>query len=159
MSLSAIVRVVAIACAGVLSGVYFGYWAGPQDAVHALSDSAFVQYQQVVHVHYVRFMPVLVVGALAGALVWLITLRTAWRSPEFWLVAASVGAVAAIAVLTRAVNVPLNNLLMTWSVAAPPPDLRRIWAPWEQVNTARAVLSIGAVLLEAIALNLRRDHA
>jgi uncharacterized membrane protein len=159
MSLAIVVRVVAIACAGMLAGIYFGHLAGPQYALHALDASAFVQFQQVVHVHYVRFMPPLVLGALIGALVWLVTLRRAWRSPEFWLVAVSAVAIAIIAGLTRAINVPLNNALMTWNVAAPPPDLRQIWAPWEQVNTARAWLAIGALLLEAFALNLRTPPA
>ena len=155
MSLSIAVRVVAIACAGVLAGIYFGYRAGPHYAMQALDASHFVQFQQIVHVHYVRFMPPLVLGALISAIVWLVLLRKAWRSAEFWLVAASAVAIAVIAGLTRAINVPLNNALMTWSIAAPPPDLRQIWAPWEQVNTARAWLAIGAVVLEALAVNLR----
>lgn len=55
--LPAIVRVIAIACAGVLAGIYLGYGAGPQYALQALSASNFVQFQQIVHVHYVTFMP------------------------------------------------------------------------------------------------------
>ena len=155
MSLAALVRVIAIACAGMQAGIYFGHLAGPQQALHALDPSDFVRFQQIVHVHYVRFMPPLVLGALVSAVAWLVLLRRSWRSTEFWLVAASTVAIALIAGLTRAINVPLNEALMTWSIAAPPPDLRQIWAPWEQVNTARAWLAIGALVLEAIALNLR----
>ena len=159
MSLSTVVRVVAIACAGMLAGIYFGHLAGPQYALHALDGSAFVQFQQVVHVHYVRFMPPLVLGALFSAIAWLVLLRRSWRSTEFRLVAASAIAIAIIAGLTRAISVPLNEALMTWSIAAPPPDLRQIWAPWEQVNTARAWLAIGVLVLEALALNLRAPAA
>ena len=115
MIISTVVRVVAIACAGVLAGIYFGYGAGPQYALQALRASSFVQFQQVVHVHYVTFMPILVVVALLAAVVWLVMIRSQRRSPEFWLIALSAGGIALIAVMTRAVSVPLNNQLMTWS--------------------------------------------
>jgi uncharacterized membrane protein len=155
MIISIVVRVVAIACAGVLAGIYFGYGAGPQHALQALSASSFVQFQQIVHVHYVTFMPPLVLSALLASVVWLVLIRRQWRSPEFWLIVLSACGVAAIAVMTRAVSVPLNNQLMTWSIDNPPRDLRDLWAPWERVNTARAYLATGVVVLEAIALNLR----
>lgn len=159
MSLATIVRVVAIACAGVLAGIYFGYRAGPHYAMQALDASDFVRFQQIVHIHYVRFMPPLVLGALGSAVIWLVLLRRSWRSTEFWLVAVSAVAIAIIAGLTRAINVPLNNALMTWSIDAPPPDLRQIWAPWEQVNTVRAWLAISALVLEALALDRRPTTA
>ena len=47
MIISAAVRVVAIACAGVLAGIYAGYRAGPHYALQAISPSAFVQFQQL----------------------------------------------------------------------------------------------------------------
>jgi hypothetical protein len=152
---STAVRVGAIACAGVLAGIYLGYGAGPQYALQAMSASNFVQFQQIVHVHYVTFMPLLVVAALLAAVVWLLMIRSQWRSPEFWLIGLSAAGIALIAILTRAVNVPLNNELMTWSISAPPPDLRTLWAPWESVNTARAILAVAVLILEAIALNLQ----
>jgi hypothetical protein len=61
--------------------------------------------------------------------------------------------------MTRTVNVSLNDALMTWSIAAPPSDLRTMWAPWERVNTARAFLAVGVLVLEAVALNLRAAPA
>ena len=143
----------------MLAGIYFGYGAGPQYALQALSASSFVQFQQVVHVHYVTFMPILVLAALLAAVVWLVMIRSQWRSPEFWLIALSACGIALIAIMTRAVSVPLNNQLMTWSITAPPRDLRALWAPWERVNMARAYLAVGVLVLEAIALNLRTATA
>lgn len=61
----------------------------------------------------------------------------------------------AIAVMTRVVNVPLNNRLMTFSISAPPSDLREIWAPWDRVNTIRTILAIGVLICEAAAVSLR----
>jgi hypothetical protein len=104
--------------------------------------------------HYVRFMPLLVLAALLGALAWLLLLPSRWMSAEFWLIAVSTVGIALIAAATRAVNVPLNNKLMTWDVAAPPDDIGAIWAPWDRVNTLRVFVSVGALLFEALALSL-----
>jgi len=155
MIISTAVRVVAIACAGVLAGIYAGYGAGPQHALQALSASSFVQFQQIVHVHYVKFMPPLVLAALLAAIVWLALIRAQWRSVEFWLIVVSACGMASIAIMTRAISLPLNDQLMTWSIDDPPGDLRTLWAPWERVNVARAYLATGVVVLETIALNLR----
>jgi uncharacterized membrane protein len=153
MDVLTIVRVVAVVCAGLLAGIFFGHRTGAYYALQKLSPSSFVQFQQVVHVHFVRFMPPLVLTALLAGLAWLLMLR--WTSAEFWLIAASTCGIAVIAAMTRAVNVPLNNRLMTWNIAAPPSDLREIWAPWDRVNTVRTFVAAGVLILEAVALSLR----
>ena len=155
MDAATIVRVIALACAGMLAGIFFGYRMGAYYALQKLSSSSFVQFQQVVHAHYVKFMPPLVLSALPAALAWLFMARSQRSSAEFWLVSASACGIALIAALTRAVNVPLNNLLMTWNVAAPPAGARAIWAPWDRINTIRTFVSAGVFLLEAVAANLR----
>jgi len=155
MDVATIVRVIALACAGLLAGIFFGHRMGTYYALQKLSSSSFVQFQQVVHAHYVKFMPPLVLSALLAALAWLFMARSHRSSAEFWLVSASTCGIALIGVMTRAVNVPLNNKLMTWNVAAPPPDLRAIWAPWDRVNTIRTFVSAGVLFLEAVAVNLR----
>ena len=155
MDMLTIVRVVAVVCTGLLAGIFLGYRAGPQYALKEISASSFVQFQQVVHVHFVRFMPPLVLTALLAALVWLLMVRSQWRSAEFWLIAASTCGIALIAAMTRAVSVPLNNQLMTWNIATPPNNVREIWAPWDRVNTIRALVATGALILEVVTLSLR----
>jgi uncharacterized membrane protein len=155
MDVLTIIRVVAVVCAGLLAGIFLGYRAGPQHALQKLSASSFVQFQQVVHVHYVRFMPLLTLTALLTALAWLVIIRSRWTSAEFWLIAASTCGIVLVAAMTRAVNVPLNNRLMTWNIDAPPSDLGKMWAPWDRVNTIRAFVSAGALIFEAVALSLR----
>lgn len=155
MDVATMVRVIALACAGMLAGIFFGYRMGAYYALQKLSSSSFVQFQQVVHAHYVKFMPPLTLSALLAALAWLFMARSHRGSAEFWLVSASACGIALIAAMTRAVNVPLNNQLMTWDVAAPPADVRAIWVPWDRINTIRTFVSAGVLLLEAVAVNLR----
>ena len=155
MGLATLVRVVALVAVGLLAGIFLGYRAGVQYALPELSASSFVQLQKIIHVHYVRFMPLLVLTALLSSVLWLVMIRAHWRTSEFWLVAISASGILVIAAATRAVNVPLNNQLMTWSVASPPTNLREIWAPWDRVNTLRSVLATGAFVLQAVALSLQ----
>jgi uncharacterized membrane protein len=155
MDVLTIVRVIAVVCAGLLAGIFLGYRAGPQHALQKLSASSFVQFQQVVHVHYVRFMPPLTLTALLTALAWLVMIRSRWASAEFLLIAVATCGIVLVAALTRAINVPLNNRLMTWNAEAPPSDLEKMWAPWNRVNTIRAFVSAGALIFEAIAMSLR----
>jgi uncharacterized membrane protein len=75
-----------------------------------------------------------------------------WRGAEFWLVAASACGLMCVAAVTLVVNVPLNNQLMTWSVAAPPANVRELWAPWERVDAIRTAVTVGAFVIEAVAL-------
>jgi uncharacterized membrane protein len=150
-----IVRVVAVVATGLLAGIFLGHRAGVQNAFPELSASSFIQLQQIIHVHYLRFMPPLVLTALLSSIIWLVMVRSLWRTAEFWLVAVAACGILVIAVATRAVNVPLNNQLMTWSIASPPPNLQELWAPWDRVNTLRSVLATGALVLEAVALSLR----
>jgi uncharacterized membrane protein len=149
-----ILRVVALVSTGLMAGIFLGHRMGLHYALPELSPSSFVQLGQTIGVRYMRFMPPLVFTALLSSLLWLTMLRAQWRTAEFWLVAAAACATLVIIAATRAVNVPLNNQLMTWSIASPPTNLQEIWAPWESVNTLRCVLATGALALEALAVSL-----
>lgn len=149
-----IARVMAVVSTGLFAGILLGDRAGATYARPHLSPSSFVQFQQIVHVHFVRLMPPLILTAILAGLIWLFLIRARWKDAEFWLVAAATGAVLLCLVLTRAVNVPVNEKLMTWSIAAPPGNLRDLWAPWERVHTIRTIAAACAFLLEAVAVGL-----
>jgi uncharacterized membrane protein len=150
----AIIRVITVVCTGLFAGILLGDRAGATYARPQLSPSSFVQFQQIVHLHFVRLMPPLIVASILAGLIWLLSIRARWRDAEFWLVAAATGAVVLCAVLTRAVNVPVNEQLMTWSIETPPGNVRELWAPWERVHTIRTIAAAGAFLSDAVALAL-----
>jgi uncharacterized membrane protein len=149
-----IVRAIAVTCSGLVAGIFLGYLASAP-ARSALSASSFVQYEQLVHVYYARMMPPLILAAGLAGLTWLLLVRSQWRGAEFWLIAAFTCGIVFIAVLTRAVNVPLNDQLMTWSIAAPPSNLRELWAPWERVHIIRTAAAVVAFALAVLALALK----
>jgi uncharacterized membrane protein len=154
MNALVIVRVIAIVCTGLAAGVFLGHRAGVSFARPHLSPSGFVQLQQLIHVHFKRMMPILMIAAVVASLTWIIMLRTRWPTVEFWFVTLAAMAMVCAAALTRAVNIPINNQLMTWSIDAPPVDLAERWGPWESVHSIRTVLAIVAFAFQVVALSV-----
>jgi uncharacterized membrane protein len=99
-------------------------------------------------------IPPLTLAAIAGGLGWLIMVRAQWNSSQFWLVAVAMVTMVLAAVFTLRVNIPINNQLMMWSVAAPPENMREIWSRWEGMHTVRTILWLGAFACEVMALSV-----
>jgi uncharacterized membrane protein len=154
MNVLAFLRIIAIFSSGVFAGILFGDRMGATFARPCLSLSSFLQFQRIQHVHFARMMPPLSVAAILGGLGWPIMLRAQWNSSQFWLLVVAVGIMVLAAILTLRVNIPINNRLMTWSVEAPPENMREIWNRWEKVHTIRTVLWMAAFALEVIALGV-----
>ena len=154
MSLLPIVRFVALVATGLLAGIFLGDRMGLGFARPALPASSFVQLQQIQHVHFVRMMPVLQIAALLSTLTWLFLLRADVRSSQFAVVALAAICLLVVFGLTMAINVPINNTLMTWNASAPPGDAMEIWKRWEQVNTVRAIISPIGFALQVLGLIL-----
>ncbi len=64
------VRVVALVPAGLQAGILLGYRAGDYPALRGLSASCFVQFQQGLHLHFVKLMPPSMLAALLASLGW-----------------------------------------------------------------------------------------
>ncbi len=154
MSLISVIRFVALLSTGLLAGIFLGDRVGVGFARAALPPSSFVQLQQIQHVHFVRFMPVLQIAALLSTLIWLFLLRGSVRTPQFLLLALAAVGLLTVFVLTIAINVPINNTLMTWSASAPPPNAMEVWQRWERINTLRAILAPIGFGLEVLGLIL-----
>lgn len=68
-------RAIAVFCSGVMAGLLFGDWLGPSFARSAMNASSFVQFQQIVHLNYLRTLPALSTLAVAAPILWLVMLR------------------------------------------------------------------------------------
>jgi len=154
MNLLPIVRFIALVATGLLAGIFLGDRMGLGFARPALPATSFVQLQQIQHVHFVRMMPVLQIAALLSTLTWLFLIRSEVRSSQFAVVALAAICLLVVFGLTMAINVPINNTLMTWNASAPPGDAMEIWKRWEQVNTVRAIISPIGFALQVLGLIL-----
>jgi len=141
-----------LVCTGLLAGIFLGHLSGVSQAGPHLAPGTFIQLQQTIHGVYAKMMPPLVLGAVISSIIWAFLLRGGSTLYSLWLVSSASVLLAVAAVLTRAVNIPINAKLMTWSIDAPPANLGGLWRPWERVHSIRTVLAIVAFTLQAIAL-------
>jgi len=151
MNLIVFVRVISSVCTGLAAGIFVGRGMGVSLAVPHLSASSFVQLQQIIHTNFVPMMPILLAGAVGASIFWAVLLRSHWRRLEFWCVLVAAILMVATLALTRVVNVPINEQLMTWSVQAPPPNLTELWQPWQDAHSIRTVLAIVVFFVSALA--------
>lgn len=149
-------RVVAVVCTGLYAGIIFGDRMGASFARPALSAGDFVVMQQIQHIHFKPLLVPVTFAAVLGGLLWVWFMRASPRGAQLWLAAAGTVAMILAAVVTRVVNFPINDALMTWNAASPPQNIRELWAPWEQVHTIRSALSVCAFVLQVLALNATR---
>lgn len=154
MHVASLVRAIAITCTGLAAGVFLGHWRGVSIATPQLDPSSFIQLQQVIHVHFVPMMPILLFGAAAASIVWALLLRKSQEETGFWLVTGTAVSMTVVLGLTLAINVPINQLLMTWDAERPPADLMRLWRPWEVSHAIRTVLALVAFATQALVVSL-----
>ena len=152
MSYLILIPLLALVCTGLLAGIFLGHRAGVSQAGPRLAPATFIQLQQLIHGVYARMMPPLVLVAVISSIVWAILLRSEARFSALWLVSLASVALVLAAVLTRAVNIPINAQLMTWRIDSPPANFRELWKPWERVHSIRTGLAIIAFVLQALAL-------
>jgi uncharacterized membrane protein len=145
-------RVVATVCSGLMAGLLFGDWLGPSFARAAMNASSFVQFQQVVHINYLRTLPALSTLAVAAPILWLVALRARRSSGEFKLLLGATAAIVTGYTITFVFNVPINNQLEAWNVATPPANAREIWSHWERAHVVRTIFWLVGFVLEAVAL-------
>jgi uncharacterized membrane protein len=159
MSVLDVVRFVALFSTGLLAGIFLGDRMGASFARPALSPSSFVQFQQILHTHVVKVMPILMGIAILDSVAWLVLIRSRMGSATFVFLALGTLAFISVLMLTRTVNVPINDQLMTWSVSSPPAGVFEIWARWEQVHTVRTFIAVLGFAFELLAFGTSMSAA
>jgi hypothetical protein len=127
---------------GLYTGLLFGDRLGVTPIRPKLPAAAFVLYQQELHLRFGKLMPVLLAGSLLAGVVSLVLLRRNYRSREFIFTMIAVVCTVCVVILTRLINVPINETLMTWQVSSPPENVMQLWAPWEGSHTIRTVIAV-----------------
>ena len=154
--MNTIVPVIAILCAGLMSGLLFADWLGPAVARARMSMSGFVQFQQIIHSQYLRVLPALASMALAAPILWSVLWRGQWGTIPYGVLLVATVAIFAGFVVTIVVNVPINDQLEEWNAANPPPNAREIWRPWETAHLVRMCLWTVGFCLEIVSLAMSR---
>lgn len=137
-----IARFLQLLLLGLATGILFGDRVGVTPIRPKLPAASFVLFQQDLHSRFGKLMPVLMFGALLAGVVSLVLLRRNYQSRVFVFTAIALFCTACVATLTVLINVPVNETLMTWQVAAPPENVMQLWAPWEGAHTIRTLLAL-----------------
>jgi len=90
-------------------------------------------------------MAVLMISAVVIGLVAVVLLVRSGSTVAAWMAAVGLLLMIAILVITLAVEVPIDNLIATWTEATLPADLQEIRARWSAFHTVRTFMSLGAV--------------
>lgn len=152
MDRKGVTQIVALLLTGLMAGLLFGDWLGPSFARAKMGPSSFIEFQQIVHLNYLLTLPAVSWLAIIAAVLWLVMLRHQRASLEFKVMLVATVAIIIGQVITFVINVPINNQLEAWSVAAPPPDARAIWSRWESAHVVRTVLWVVGFFLQVIAV-------
>jgi uncharacterized membrane protein len=90
-------------------------------------------------------MEVLMISALIVGLVVVVLQFAARSAVAGWLALAGLLLMIAVLVITLAVEVPIDELINTWTEETLPADWQEIRAKWAAFHTLRTFLSLGAV--------------
>ncbi len=126
---------------GLYTGLLFADRIGVTPIRPKLPPAAFVLFQQELHLKFGKLMPVLLAGSLLAGIVSLVLQRRRYNSREFLFTTIATLCTVGVIVMTRLINVPINETLMTWQAASPPENVMQLWAPWEGSHTIRTVIA------------------
>jgi uncharacterized membrane protein len=135
-------RFLQLVLTGLYTGLLFADRVGVTPIRPKLPPAAFVLYQQQLHLTFGKLMPVLLVGSVLAGVLSLILLRRNYKSRLFIFTMIATLCTLGVIVLTRLINVPINETLMTWQVSSPPENVMQLWAPWEGSHTIRTVIAL-----------------
>jgi uncharacterized membrane protein len=127
---------------GLYAGLLFADRVGVTPIRPQLTASSFVLFQQQLHLRFVILMPILLFTSLLSGLISLVLLRGELRTKTLVFTAVATLCTLIVIALTRSVNVPINEALMTWQASSPPLNVMELWSPWEQTHTIRTIVSL-----------------
>ena len=154
-----IARFLQLLLTGLYTGLLFADRIGVSPIRPKLPASAFVLYQQELHLRFGKLMPVLLGGSLLAGLIVLILQRRNYASKEFIFTMIATLCTVGVIIMTRLINVPINETLMTWQIASPPENVMQLWAPWEGSHTIRTVIALLGFASLAFAVTSREPSA
>ncbi len=140
------IQVLALLLMGMVTGAMFGIWAGYNPA--GFAAATFVE----AHQGSVRGLNLLlpVMGFLSIALTVALAIGSRAHRRTFWLYAGAALLTAVAGLVTRFANQPINDIVMTWSAAAPPADwtiLRDNWWTWHPIRLAAGFVAYVLLIL------------
>jgi uncharacterized membrane protein len=139
------VQFVSIMLYVLVAGVMWGTWLSLARTMTNYDAATFLADGKHMIENLGTIMGVLMISAVVVGLIAVVLLFRSRSAVAAWLAAIGLLLIIAVLVITLAVEVPIDNLIATWTEATLPADWQEIRARWSAFHTVRTFLSLGAV--------------
>jgi uncharacterized membrane protein len=144
-------QVLATCLMGLMAGFFFAFSVDVAPAMRELDAQGYITAQQAIN-RVVRNIPFALVyfGAAGVPFAAALALYFAGRRREaaVWLGIALVYA-AGVFLLTREINIPINNALALWNPQTPPADWQQARDAWNAANLVRGLVACACFAVAA----------
>jgi hypothetical protein len=144
---------IVILFAALATGGLIVNWIGLGRAMARLSVSAYVEFHQHTNRTFDPYMPIVVIGAVAGGVVLAVLFGV--HSISGQLAAAGALCYALVIVIGVPTCVRINHQVATWSIENPPFNWEQTRARWIRFHVIRTLFSVPAFAFYAATIMLR----
>ena len=135
--------------AALATGGLIVNWIGLGRVMSRLSVSAYVEFHQHTNHSFDPYMPIVVVGALAGGID--LAVRYGIHSISGQLAAAGAVCYALVLTMTLPTNLRINHQIESWSIQNPPQGWAQTGARWIRFHVIRTLFSVPAFAVYVLA--------
>jgi uncharacterized membrane protein len=128
--------------AALATGGLLVNWIGLGRAMSRLSVSAYIEFHQHTNRTFDPYMPIVVMGALAGGVALAVTYGV--HSIAGQLAAGGAVCYALVLIVAVSTNVRINHQIASWSIQNPPREWAQIRARWIRFHIIRTLFSLPA---------------
>ena len=138
--------------AALATGGLIVNWIGLGRAMSRLSVSAYVEFHQHTNRTFDPYMPIVVIGALAGGVG--LAAMYGVHSIAGQLAAAGAVGYAFVIIIALTTNVRINHQIASWSIQNPPREWAQMRARWIRFHIIRTLFSVPAFVVYVLAAML-----
>jgi uncharacterized membrane protein len=142
--------------AALATGALIINWIGLGRAMSRLSVSAYIEFHQHTNRTFDPYMPIVVIGALAGGLALAVTYGV--HSIPGQLAAAGAIGYALVIVIGVPTCVRMNKQIADWSIQDPPREWAQTRARWLRFHVIRTLFSVPALAIYLLAVMSNTGH-
>ena len=135
--------------AALATGGLIVIWLGLGRAMSRLSASAYVEFHQHTNRTFDPYMPIVVIGALAGGVA--LAVMYGVRSIPGQLAAAGAACYALVIIVGVPTCVRINHQIASWSIQNPPREWTQMRARWIRFHVIRTLFSVPAFVAYVLA--------
>ena len=142
--------------AALATGALIINWIGLGRAMSRLSVSAYIEFHQHTSRTFDPYMPIVVIGALAGGVA--LAVMYGVHSISGQLAAAGAAGYALVTIIGVPTCVRINKQIADWSIQNPPGEWAQMRARWIRFHVIRTLFSVPALAIYVLAVMSNTGH-